>query len=69
MHPYRTAIPQADLDIVHWSEFDRGGHFAAMREPNLLAADLRAFSRKLREVKRGPNSELSEGGRDGQTGR
>jgi epoxide hydrolase len=22
--------------IVHWTEFDRGGHFAAMEEPDLL---------------------------------
>jgi epoxide hydrolase len=36
-------------NIVHWSEFDRGGHFAAMEEPDLFVADLRAFSRKLGE--------------------
>jgi epoxide hydrolase len=23
-------------NIVHWSEFDRGGHFAAMEAPDLL---------------------------------
>jgi pimeloyl-ACP methyl ester carboxylesterase len=34
--------------IVHWSEFDRGGHFAAMEAPDLLVGDLRAFFRKLR---------------------
>ncbi|GIH99895.1 epoxide hydrolase family protein [Planobispora takensis] len=34
--------------IVHWSEFDRGGHFAAMEEPDLLVADVRAFFRGLR---------------------
>jgi pimeloyl-ACP methyl ester carboxylesterase len=34
--------------IVHWSEFDRGGHFAAMEAPDLLAGDVRAFFRKLR---------------------
>ena len=34
--------------IVHWSEFDRGGHFAAMEEPDLLVADVRAFFRALR---------------------
>ena len=28
---------------VHWSEFDRGGHFPAMEAPIQLAADLRAF--------------------------
>jgi epoxide hydrolase len=30
-------------DITHWSEFDRGGHFAAMEVPDLLAADVRDF--------------------------
>ncbi|WP_040857594.1 epoxide hydrolase family protein [Nocardia niigatensis] len=34
--------------IVHWSEFDRGGHFAAMEAPDLLTTDLRDFFRKLR---------------------
>jgi pimeloyl-ACP methyl ester carboxylesterase len=29
--------------IVHWSEFDRGGHFAAMEAPDLLTQDVRAF--------------------------
>ncbi|AXB42515.1 epoxide hydrolase family protein [Amycolatopsis albispora] len=30
-------------DIRHWSEFDRGGHFAAMEVPDLFAADVREF--------------------------
>jgi pimeloyl-ACP methyl ester carboxylesterase len=34
-------------DIRHWSEFDRGGHFAAMEAPDLLAGDVRDFFRKL----------------------
>ncbi|GAA2302882.1 epoxide hydrolase [Glycomyces scopariae] len=34
--------------IVHWSEFDRGGHFAAMEAPDLLVQDLREFFRPLR---------------------
>ncbi|HYW24601.1 MAG TPA: epoxide hydrolase [Terriglobales bacterium] len=35
-------------NVVHWSEFDRGGHFAAMEEPDLVVGDLRAFFRGLR---------------------
>ncbi|HEX9040433.1 MAG TPA: epoxide hydrolase [Trebonia sp.] len=35
-------------NIVHWSEFDRGGHFAAMEEPDLLISDIRQFFRPLR---------------------
>ncbi|MEV6216849.1 hypothetical protein [Nocardia sp. NPDC051833] len=30
-------------DIRHWSEFDRGGHFAAMEVPELPAEDIRTF--------------------------
>jgi epoxide hydrolase len=34
--------------IEHWSEYDRGGHFAAMEVPDLLTTDIRAFCRPLR---------------------
>ena len=34
--------------IVRWTEFDRGGHFAAMEQPDLLVTDVRAFFRQLR---------------------
>lgn len=34
--------------IVHWSEFDRGGHFAALEVPDLLIEDVRRFFRPLR---------------------
>jgi hypothetical protein len=30
-------------NIVHWSDFDTGGHFAALETPGLLVADLRTF--------------------------
>ncbi|KAA2265355.1 epoxide hydrolase [Solihabitans fulvus] len=33
--------------VTHWSEFDRGGHFAAMEVPELFAADVRTFFRDL----------------------
>ena len=35
-------------NIVHWSDFDRGGHFAAMEAPDLLSGDIRQFFRSLR---------------------
>jgi len=35
-------------NITHWSEFDRGGHFAAMEAPDLLVGDVRTFFRGLR---------------------
>lgn len=33
--------------IVRWTEFDRGGHFPAMEQPDLLVDDLRAFARQV----------------------
>jgi len=35
-------------NIVHWSDFERGGHFAAMEAPDLLIGDVRKFFRGLR---------------------
>lgn len=35
-------------NIVHWSDFERGGHFAAMEVPDLLIGDVREFFRGLR---------------------
>jgi pimeloyl-ACP methyl ester carboxylesterase len=35
-------------NIVHWSEFDRGGHFAAMEAPDLFVGDVRTFFGSLR---------------------
>jgi pimeloyl-ACP methyl ester carboxylesterase len=36
------------FEVQRWTEMPRGGHFAAMEEPELLAEDLRAFFRPLR---------------------
>ena len=43
----RVLDPQQQ--VGHWSEFDRGGHFAAMEAPDLLAADLQSFFGGLRK--------------------
>ncbi|HEY1698714.1 MAG TPA: epoxide hydrolase [Trebonia sp.] len=45
--PIRSLAERAN-NIVHWSEFDRGGHFAAMEEPDLLVGDVREFFRQFR---------------------
>jgi epoxide hydrolase len=45
--PLRRLADRDLPNITHWTEHDRGGHFAAMEEPDLFVADLRAFSRKL----------------------
>ena len=36
-------------NVQRWTEMPMGGHFAAAEEPELLAADLRAFFRHLRD--------------------
>jgi len=35
-------------NVVRWTHLPKGGHFAAMEQPELLAADIRAFFRPLR---------------------
>jgi pimeloyl-ACP methyl ester carboxylesterase len=35
-------------NIVHWTEFDTGGHFAAIDSPELLVKDVRSFFSGLR---------------------
>jgi epoxide hydrolase len=44
--PIRRFAEQSN-NIVRWTEFDRGGHFAAMEVPDLLVDDIRAFFRQL----------------------
>ena len=34
-------------NVTQWTEMPRGGHFAAMEQPELLIADIRKFSRSL----------------------
>jgi hypothetical protein len=49
-----NGFPQFTTEIhgqnvhFHWSEFDRGGHFAAMEAPDLLVGDVREFFRRFR---------------------
>jgi pimeloyl-ACP methyl ester carboxylesterase len=46
--PGNRRLAERQHHVVHWSEFDRGGHFAAMEAPDLLVDDVRAFFRRLR---------------------
>ena len=39
---------QTHLHIQHWREFDSGGHFAALEEPETLVNEVREFFRKVR---------------------
>lgn len=46
--PIRRFAERDNKNIVHWSEFDRGGTFAAMEEPDLFLDDVRLFFRRFR---------------------
>jgi pimeloyl-ACP methyl ester carboxylesterase len=42
------AVAEREANLVHWTRMDRGGHFAAAEEPQLIVEDLRNFFRPLR---------------------
>ena len=39
---------EQNLNISRWTQMPRGGHFAAMEEPELFAKDIREFYREIR---------------------
>ena len=39
----RVFAERDNTNIVHWSRFERGGHFAALEVPELVVHDIRAF--------------------------
>jgi len=42
--PPRSWVERVFKDIRQWTAMPRGGHFAALEQPALLAQDLRAFA-------------------------
>ena len=45
--PPRSYVERV-YNVTHWSEMLRGGHFAALEQPQILISDLRSFARSLR---------------------
>jgi microsomal epoxide hydrolase len=45
----QRAWAERRYNIVHWTNPDRGGHFAAMEVPDIFVEDVRAFFRLVRE--------------------
>ncbi|HSY22831.1 MAG TPA: epoxide hydrolase [Polyangiaceae bacterium] len=41
------------FDVQRWTEVPKGGHFAALEEPQILAEEIRAFFRPIRATARG----------------
>jgi hypothetical protein len=48
--PYRQ-IAEYYYNIVRWTKYPSGGHFAALEEPELLVGDIRAFVSSLQQVR------------------
>jgi pimeloyl-ACP methyl ester carboxylesterase len=46
--PAMRHILEREHNLTQWSEFDRGGHFAALEAPDLLVGDIRTFFRSMR---------------------
>jgi pimeloyl-ACP methyl ester carboxylesterase len=38
------------FNVQRWTEFPKGGHFAALEQPRALVEDIREFFRPLRSV-------------------
>jgi len=47
LHPPRS-VAEKVYNIQRWTKMDRGGHFAALEQPEALARELREFFRPLR---------------------
>lgn len=48
LRPPRSLAAKMFADIRRWEAMPRGGHFAALEQPELLAQEIRAFFRPLR---------------------
>ena len=48
LRPPRAAAERAFVDIRRWSVMPKGGHFAALEQPEALAQEIREFFRPLR---------------------
>jgi microsomal epoxide hydrolase len=46
--PPRSYVERG-YNVTRWTEMPKGGHFAALEEPDALAADIRSFARQFRQ--------------------
>jgi pimeloyl-ACP methyl ester carboxylesterase len=44
--PPRSMV-EKNVNVVRWTDFKEGGHFAALERPDDLVGDIRAFAREL----------------------
>jgi len=45
---YPRAWVERQYNVTRWTALPRGGHFAAMEQPELLVDDVRSFFRTVR---------------------
>lgn len=50
LRPPRSLAARMYTDIRRWTVMPRGGHFAAMEQPDALAQEVREFFRPLRRA-------------------
>jgi microsomal epoxide hydrolase len=48
LHPPRSLAERTYGNICRWTKMTKGGHFAALEQPELLAKEIREFFRPLR---------------------
>jgi microsomal epoxide hydrolase len=48
LRPPRSMAARVYTDLRRWTAMPKGGHFAAMEQPDALADEIRAFFRPLR---------------------
>jgi microsomal epoxide hydrolase len=48
LRPPRSVAQRMYTDIRRWTKADRGGHFAALEQPQVLAGEIREFFRQFR---------------------
>jgi pimeloyl-ACP methyl ester carboxylesterase len=47
--PFPREWAERNVNLKQWTKMPRGGHFAALEEPELFVSDLREFFRDFRE--------------------
>ncbi|MGO4727039.1 MULTISPECIES: hypothetical protein [unclassified Inquilinus] len=48
LRPPRVVAERVFTDLRHWTVMERGGHFAALEQPEALAPEIQDFFRPLR---------------------
>lgn len=50
LHLPKSILSERFKNLVHLSQYDQGGHFAAFEEPDLFAEDIYMFVEKVQSM-------------------